>query len=233
VSGLDAIDWDKGNGLLPVIVQDHANGSVLMLGYMNREALAATRAGGRVTFFSRSKQRLWTKGETSGHFLKVRAIAADCDGDALLILAQPLGPVCHRGTLTCFGEDAPQSAAQPYGFLGVLTQTIRQRMAARPPGSYTAKLLGEGPRRIAQKVGEEGIELALASVAQGDEEVIAEAADLLYHVALLLESKGLSLARVVAELEARHARSSGAPEGAPQGAPQGDGGEGAQDSDRG
>jgi phosphoribosyl-AMP cyclohydrolase / phosphoribosyl-ATP pyrophosphohydrolase len=233
VSGLDAIDWDKGNGLLPVIVQDHANGSVLMLGYMNREALAATRAGGRVTFFSRSKQRLWTKGETSGHFLKVRAIAADCDGDALLILAQPLGPVCHRGTLTCFGEDAPQSAAQPYGFLGVLTQTIRQRMAARPPGSYTAKLLGEGPRRIAQKVGEEGIELALASVAQGDEAVIAEAADLLYHVALLLESKGLSLARVVAELEARHARSSGAPEGAPQGAPQGDGGEGAQDSDRG
>jgi phosphoribosyl-AMP cyclohydrolase / phosphoribosyl-ATP pyrophosphohydrolase len=203
VSGLDAVDWDKSQGLLPAIVQDTIDGSVLMLGYMNREALAATQASGRVTFFSRSKQRLWTKGETSGHFLEVRAIAADCDGDTLLILAQPHGPVCHRGTSTCFGEGAPQTAAQPYGFLGVLTQTIRQRIDERPPGSYTAKLLDEGPRRIAQKVGEEGLELALASVAQGDEEVIAEAADLLYHIVLLLEAKGLSLARVVAELAAR------------------------------
>jgi phosphoribosyl-AMP cyclohydrolase / phosphoribosyl-ATP pyrophosphohydrolase len=203
LSGLDTLDWDKGQGLLAAIVQHHTDGSVLMLGYMNREALAATQASGRVTFYSRSKQRLWTKGETSGHFLEVRAIAADCDGDALLILAHPLGPVCHRGTLTCFGADAPQTAAQPYGFLGVLTQTIRQRIDTRPPESYTAKLLDEGPRRIAQKVGEEGLELALASVAQGDEAVIAEAADLLYHVVLLLEAKGLSLARVVAELAAR------------------------------
>jgi phosphoribosyl-ATP pyrophosphohydrolase/phosphoribosyl-AMP cyclohydrolase len=203
LSGLDALDWDKGQGLLPAIVQHHTDGSVLMLGYMNREALAATQASGRVTFYSRSKQRLWTKGETSGHFLEVRAIGADCDGDALLILAHPLGPVCHRGTLTCFGADAPQTAAQPYSFLGVLTQTIRQRIGARPPASYTAKLLDAGPRRIAQKVGEEGLELALASVAQGDEEVIAEAADLLYHVVLLLEAKGLSLARVAAELAAR------------------------------
>jgi phosphoribosyl-AMP cyclohydrolase / phosphoribosyl-ATP pyrophosphohydrolase len=192
LSGLDALDWDKGHGLLPAIVQDDVNGAVLMLGYMNREALAATQAGGRVTFFSRSKQRLWTKGETSGHFLEVRAITADCDGDALLILAHPLGPACHRGTLTCFGEGVPQTAAQPYGYLGVLTQTIRQRIAARPPGSYTAKLLEEGPRRIAQKV--------------GDEEVLAEAADLLDHVVLLLEAKGLSLARVVAELAARGSR---------------------------
>jgi phosphoribosyl-ATP pyrophosphohydrolase/phosphoribosyl-AMP cyclohydrolase len=203
VSSLDTLDWDKGQGLLAAIVQHHTDGSVLMLGYMNREALAATQASGRVTFYSRSKQRLWTKGETSGHFLEVRAIAADCDGDALLILAHPLGPVCHRGTLTCFGADAAQTAAQPYGFLGELTQTIRQRIDTRPPGSYTARLLDEGPRRIAQKVGEEGLELALASVAQGDEEVIAEAADLLYHVVLLLEAKGLSLARVVAELAAR------------------------------
>ena len=206
MSGLDALDWDKEQGLLPAIVQDHVDGSVLMLGYMNREALAATQASGRVTFFSRSKQRLWTKGETSGHFLEVRAIAADCDGDALLILAHPLGPTCHRGTPTCFGEGAPQTAAQPYGYLGVLTQTIRQRIDARPPGSYTAKLLDEGPRRIAQKVGEEGLELALASVAQGDAEVIAEAADLLYHVVLMLEAKGLSLARVVDELAARGGR---------------------------
>jgi phosphoribosyl-ATP pyrophosphohydrolase/phosphoribosyl-AMP cyclohydrolase len=206
LSGLDALDWDKTQGLLPAIVQDHLDGSVLMLGYMNRAALATTQASGRVTFYSRSKQRLWTKGETSGHFLEVRAITADCDGDALLILAHPLGPACHRGTLTCFGAAAPHSAAQPYGFLGMLTRTIRQRIDARPPGSYTAKLLDEGPRRIAQKVGEEGLELALASVAQGDEEVIAEAADLLYHVVLLLEAKGLSLARVVAELAARGER---------------------------
>jgi phosphoribosyl-ATP pyrophosphohydrolase/phosphoribosyl-AMP cyclohydrolase len=203
LSGLAALDWEKSRGLLPAIVQHHSNGSVLMLGYMTREALAATRASGRVTFFSRSRQRLWTKGETSGHFLEVRAMAADCDGDALLILAQPSGPVCHRGTLTCFGADAPQTAAQPYGFLGELTRTIRERIETRPVDSYTVKLLDEGPRRIAQKVGEEGLELALASVAQGDAEVIAEAADLLYHVALLLQAKGLSLAQVVAELAAR------------------------------
>lgn len=203
MSGLDALAWDKAQGLLPAIVQDELDGSVLMLGYMNREALAATQASGRVTFYSRSKQRLWIKGETSGHFLEVRAIAADCDGDALLILAHPLGPVCHRGTPTCFGAGAPQTAAQPYGFLGTLTRTIRQRIDARPPGSYTAELLGEGPRRMAQKVGEEGLELALASVAEGDERVIAEAADLLYHVVLLLEAKGLSLTQVVAELARR------------------------------
>jgi len=202
LSGLDTLDWGKSQGLLPAIVQDPMDGSVLMLGYMTREALAATQASGRVTFFSRSKQRLWTKGETSGHFLEVRSIAADCDGDAILILAKPQGPVCHRGTPTCFGADAPQTAAQPYGFLGALTHTIRQRIATRPPGSYTAKLLDEGPRRIAQKVGEEGLELALASVAQGDDEVIAEAADLLYHVVLLLEARGLSLARVVASIAA-------------------------------
>jgi phosphoribosyl-ATP pyrophosphohydrolase/phosphoribosyl-AMP cyclohydrolase len=210
VSGLDALDWDKSQGLLPAIVQDHEDGAVLMLGYMNREALAATQASGRVTFFSRSKRRLWTKGETSGHFLEVRAIAADCDGDTLLILAHPCGPVCHRGTLSCFGEDAPRSAAQPYGFLGALTRTIRQRVETRPPHSYTAKLLEEGPRRIAQKVGEEGLELALASVAQDDTAVIAEAADLLYHVTLLLETKGLSLAQVVDELAARGAGGGGA-----------------------
>jgi phosphoribosyl-AMP cyclohydrolase / phosphoribosyl-ATP pyrophosphohydrolase len=204
--GLDALDWDKEQGLLPAIVQDHVSGAVLMLGYMNREALAATQASGRVTFFSRSKQRLWTKGETSGNFLEVHAIATDCDGDALLILAHPLGPACHRGTLTCFGEGAPQAAAQAYGYLGVLSRTIRERIAARPHGSYTAQLLEEGPRRIAQKVGEEGLELALASVAQSDEEVIAEAADLFYHVVLLLEAKGLSLARVADELAARGGR---------------------------
>jgi phosphoribosyl-ATP pyrophosphohydrolase/phosphoribosyl-AMP cyclohydrolase len=204
ISGL-TLDWDKGAGLLPAIVQDAANGAVLMLGYMNREALAATQATGRVTFWSRSKHRLWTKGESSGRFLELRQIAADCDGDTLLILAEPKGPACHRGTSTCWGEHAPRSAAQQVAFLGVLERVITQRIATRPPGSYTAKLLDEGTRRIAQKVGEEGLELALAGVAQSDQEIIGEAADLLYHTLLLLKVKGLSLSQVIAELEARHA----------------------------
>lgn len=199
------LDWDKGGGLLPAVVQDAGSGAVLMLGYMNPEALAATRATGRVTFWSRSKGRLWTKGETSGHFLNVRQIAVDCDGDTLLILAEPLGVVCHLGTATCWGENPPRSTAQETAFLGQLEQVIAQRIAERPPGSYTAKLLGEGTRRIAQKVGEEGLELALASIAQSDAEIIGEAADLLYHTLLLLRVKGLSLSQVVAELEARHA----------------------------
>ncbi|HEY5263417.1 MAG TPA: bifunctional phosphoribosyl-AMP cyclohydrolase/phosphoribosyl-ATP diphosphatase HisIE [Steroidobacteraceae bacterium] len=199
------LDWDKGNGLLPAVVQDAGSGAVLMLGYMNRDALAATRLSGRVTFWSRSKGRLWTKGETTGHFLELRQIAADCDGDTLLILAEPQGPVCHRGTPTCWGADAPRATASQVAFLGTLEQIITQRIAAPPPGSYTAKLLGEGTRRVAQKVGEEGLELALAAVAQSDEEIVGEAADLLYHTLLLLKAKGLSLSQVIAELESRHA----------------------------
>jgi phosphoribosyl-AMP cyclohydrolase / phosphoribosyl-ATP pyrophosphohydrolase len=199
------LDWDKGNGLLPAVVQDAGNGAVLMLGYMNRDALAATQASGRVTFWSRSKGRLWTKGETSGHFLELKHIAADCDGDTLLVLAEPKGPACHRGTPTCWGESPPQPAGQGIAFLGILEQVITERIATRPAGSYTAKLLGEGTRRIAQKVGEEGLELALAGVAQSDTEIIGEAADLLYHTLLLLRVKNLSLSQVVAELESRHA----------------------------
>jgi phosphoribosyl-AMP cyclohydrolase / phosphoribosyl-ATP pyrophosphohydrolase len=202
---LETLDWDKGNGLLPAIVQDAGSGAVLMLGYMNREALAATQAGGRVTFWSRSKGRLWTKGETSGHFLECKQIAADCDGDTLLILAEPKGPACHLGTATCWGENPPRSAAQQMGFLNRLEEIIAQRIAARPPGSYTAKLLAEGTLRVAQKVGEEGLELALAAVAQSDREIIGEAADLLYHTLLLLKVKGLSLSQVIVELETRHA----------------------------
>jgi phosphoribosyl-AMP cyclohydrolase / phosphoribosyl-ATP pyrophosphohydrolase len=205
VRGLDTLDWDKGAGLIPAVVQHAQSGAVLMLGYMNREALTATRATGRVTFWSRSKRRLWTKGETSGHFLEVHAIAADCDGDTLLLLARPHGPACHLGTPGCFGAAPPQTSAEPFGFLGALSQVIRQRIAERPAGSYTAKLLADGTRRIAQKVGEEGVELALAGVAQSNREVVAEATDLLYHMMLLLEAKGLSLAEVVEELERRHA----------------------------
>jgi phosphoribosyl-ATP pyrophosphohydrolase/phosphoribosyl-AMP cyclohydrolase len=200
-----SLDWDKGDGLLPAIVQDAGSGAVLMLGYMNREALAATQTSGRVTFWSRTKGRLWTKGETSGHFLELQRIAADCDGDTLLILAEPKGPACHRGTMSCWGDDAPQPAAQGIAFLGTLEQVIAERIATRPAGSYTAKLLGQGTRRVAQKVGEEGMELALAAVIQSDAEIIGEAADLLYHTLVLLRVKDLSLSQVAAELERRHA----------------------------
>jgi phosphoribosyl-ATP pyrophosphohydrolase/phosphoribosyl-AMP cyclohydrolase len=190
--------------LLPAIVQNAASGAILMLGYMNRQALAATQTSGRVTFWSRSKQRLWTKGETSGNYLEVRSIAVDCDADALLILARPSGPACHLGTPTCFGAAAPRAAAESLAFLDVLQETIAARIADPPTDSYTAKLLAQGPHRVAQKVGEEGVELALAAVSQGKTEVIGEAADLLYHLLVLLQSKGLSLAEVVAALEQRH-----------------------------
>jgi phosphoribosyl-ATP pyrophosphohydrolase/phosphoribosyl-AMP cyclohydrolase len=204
MSDLDRLDWVKSDGLLPAIVQDADDGAVLMLGYMSREALAATQSSGRVTFWSRSKRRLWTKGETSGNHLEVQAVAADCDGDTLLILARPSGPACHLGTRTCFGESPPRAAAQSLGFLDSLQRVIAERIANPPPGSYTAKLLAEGPRRVAQKVGEEGVELALAAIAQSDAEVIGETADLLYHVLVLLQSRHLPLAAVVEELEARH-----------------------------
>jgi len=204
MTALEDLDWDKGGGLLPAIVQDAATGAVLMLGYMNREALAVTRQTGHVTFWSRSKGRLWTKGETSGNHLELRAVAADCDGDTLLVLATPQGPACHLNTTTCWGPDAPRAASQDLAFLSTLQAVIAQRVAQRPAGSYTVKLLDEGTLRIAQKVGEEGLELALAAAAQGDTQIVGEAADLLYHLLLLLEVKNLSLARVVAELRARH-----------------------------
>jgi len=201
----DRLDWGKGDGLLPAVVQDANDGTVLMLGYMNREALAATLESNRVTFWSRSKRRLWTKGETSGNYLELRGIAVDCDGDTLLILAHPRGPACHTGSRTCWGAGAPRTATAPLAFLSRLEQVIKQRIVSRPEGSYTAKLLSEGTRRIAQKVGEEGLELALAAVAQSDEQIVGETADLLYHVLLLLQVKDLSLAKVVKELELRHA----------------------------
>jgi len=201
---LPELDWSKGDGLLPAIVQDATTGAVLMLGYMNPEALAATQASGRVTFWSRSKQRLWTKGETSGHFLALRAIAADCDRDSLLILAEPQGPACHVGTPTCFGSDAPQASATELAFLSRLERIIERRITERPAGSYTVKLLDAGIVRIAQKVGEEGLELALAAVAQSDERIVAEAADLIYHGLLLLATKNLSMRQVAAELARRH-----------------------------
>jgi len=199
---IDSLAWDKGDGLLPAIIQDARSGMVLMLGYMNREALRATLSEGRVTFFSRSKNRLWTKGETSGHFLNVVSVQADCDNDALLITANPQGPTCHSGAQSCFGE--AQTDARALSFLARLESVIAQRISERPDGSYTARLWSEGPTRIAQKVGEEGVEVALAAVTQPDDRLVGETADLLFHLALLLKSRNLSLADAVKELESRH-----------------------------
>jgi len=198
-----ALAWDKDAGLLPAIVQHARTGVVLMLGYMNREALRETLTGGRVVFYSRSRQRLWMKGESSGNVLDVVSVTPDCDNDTLLIQAEPSGPVCHRGTPTCFVDQLP-TATERFAFLTELESVIAQRLAERPEGSYTARLVAQGPARIAQKIGEEGVELALAAVLGDDREVVSETADLLYHVLLLVKSRNLSLAHVVAELESRH-----------------------------
>lgn len=199
-----ALDFDKMGGLLPAIVQHARSGAVLMLGYMNREALRETLTRRRVVFYSRSRRCLWEKGETSGNTLELAGVRADCDRDALLVTALPAGPVCHLGTATCFGDDTV-TAGGGLAFLGELQSVIARRIADRPEGSYTARLHAEGPRRIAQKVGEEGVEVALAAVAEADGKLVSESADLIYHLLLLLESRGLRLEHVVAELESRHA----------------------------
>ncbi len=196
----DTIDWAKGGGLVPAIVQDAATARVLMLGYMDRAALDQTVESGKVTFFSRSKNRLWTKGETSGHFLLLEDIAADCDNDTLLVRARPLGPACHNGTETCFGK----GRAPDLGFLGTLEDVIDDRAKAAPDTSYVAKLLNKSIDKIAQKVGEEGVETALAAVALSENDLKNEAADLLFHLMVLLKAKGLSLRDITDVLEARH-----------------------------
>jgi phosphoribosyl-AMP cyclohydrolase / phosphoribosyl-ATP pyrophosphohydrolase len=206
VENLERIDWDKGAGLVPAIVQDAHSGSVLMLGYMNREALRATLESGRVVFFSRSKQRLWQKGETSGHYLELRAVRLDCDADTLLLSAQAAGPVCHTGTTTCFGDE-PLADATRLSFLASLEQIIAQRSAEAPEGSYTARLVQSGVRRVAQKVGEEGLEVALAGCGEDDGALLGECADLLYHLLVLLRTRSLKLDQVVEVLQARHAHS--------------------------
>jgi phosphoribosyl-AMP cyclohydrolase / phosphoribosyl-ATP pyrophosphohydrolase len=200
---IDRVDFAKGGGLVPAIVQDAGSGAVLMLGYMNREALEQTLARGRAVFYSRSKQRLWEKGETTGHSLDVVDVALDCDNDTLLVTARPRGPACHNGTLTCFGDE-PRSSAARIVFLARLEDVIAQRASEKPETSYTARLLEKGITRVAQKVGEEGVELALAGAAQGDDKVVEETADLLFHVLVLLRARGVSLAQVVSQLESRH-----------------------------
>ena len=198
----DVPDWAKGNGLLPAIVQHWLSGEVLMLGYMNADALVQTQADGRVTFYSRSKQRLWMKGESSGNVLALKSIRLDCDADTLLIQAEPRGPTCHTGTSSCFGDSA--DVRPPLGFLAELDALVAQRHVERPTGSYTTKLFDDGIRRIAQKVGEEGVETALAALVQDDEALLGEAADLLFHLVVVLRARGLSLADAIAVLADRH-----------------------------
>jgi len=194
------IDWAKGDGLVPAIIQDAANGAVLMLGYMNEAALRATLASGRVTFFSRSKNRLWEKGESSGNTLALRDIRCDCDNDALLVLADPAGPTCHTGSQSCFKDTSGCAIA----ILGELEATIQERKNNPREGSYTCDLFRQGLARIAQKVGEEGVEVALAGALQS-ETVASESADLLYHLLVLWAASGLAVADVLAVLKQRHA----------------------------
>ncbi len=198
--GLDiaALRFDPA-GLIPVVVQDATTGAVLMLAYANREALERTLETGRMHFYSRSRGRLWLKGESSGNVLEVVELLPDCDGDALLARAHPAGPTCHRGTRSCF--DGEPAALE----LGWLARVVADRRTADPQASYTARLLAEGVDRLAQKVGEEGVETALAAVRHqpGSERLAAEAADLLYHLVVLLEATGVGLEPVAAELARR------------------------------
>ncbi|MFN3960891.1 MAG: bifunctional phosphoribosyl-AMP cyclohydrolase/phosphoribosyl-ATP diphosphatase HisIE [Parvularculaceae bacterium] len=190
------IDFAKGGGLVPAVVQDAATLQVLMLAYMDRAALEETIASGEATFFSRSRAQRWRKGETSGNRLKVVSIGADCDGDAILLAVEPQGPACHLGTASCFGA----ATAPGVGRLALLERTIAVRAGGE---GYTARLLGEGVRRIAQKVGEEGVETALAGAGGADDELCGEAADLLYHLLVLLKARDLSLEDVMAVLKKR------------------------------
>lgn len=192
-----ALDWSKGDGLLPAVVQDADTGRVLMLAYMNSQALEQTLGTGKVTFWSRSRRRLWTKGETSGNTLALVSVEADCDGDALLVQARPAGPTCHLGRTSCF-------AGAPAAFTPELQRVIAQRAQDGKEGSYTRQLMDAGQARIAQKVGEEGVEVALAAVASGD--LIEESADLIYHLLVLLQSSGCHWDEVEAELRRRHAQ---------------------------
>ncbi len=194
------IDFEKSGGLVPAIIQDADTLQVLMLGYMNADAVAKTNETRLVTFYSRSRQMLWTKGETSGNTLALVDMTIDCDNDTLLVKARPTGPTCHEGTVSCFGDEG----ADGVGFLSYLEQLIEGRKTADPESSYTAQLL-QGPlRRAAQKVGEEGVETALAAVAETDDKLVSEAADLIYHTLVLLAAKDMKFERVIKELQSRH-----------------------------
>jgi phosphoribosyl-ATP pyrophosphohydrolase/phosphoribosyl-AMP cyclohydrolase len=195
------LDFTKLNGLIPAIIQDNTTNVVLMLGFMNEEAVAKTEETGQVTFFSRTKNRLWTKGEESGNFLNVVSIAADCDNDTLLIKVNPVGPVCHTGDDTCWGETNEESDIQ---FIEYLQDFIDQRKQEMPEGSYTTSLFQKGTRKIAQKVGEEAVETIIGAMADDDENFIYEGADLLYHLIVLLSHKGYRIEDLARELKKRH-----------------------------
>lgn len=199
-NNVDQLDWNKMDGLIPCMVQDASSGRLLMQGYMNQESVQATLTSGKVTFYSRSKERLWCKGESSGNVLHLQELVADCDQDALLALATPAGPTCHLGTESCWVPSQQPAASE----LVELQRTILARQAEGDASkSYTAKLLNDGVRRCAQKVGEEGVEVALAAVAQDDDALLNESADLLYHLMVVLAARDLSIDDVVAVLRQR------------------------------
>jgi phosphoribosyl-ATP pyrophosphohydrolase/phosphoribosyl-AMP cyclohydrolase len=196
--------WKKSDNLLPAIVQDAYDGRVLMQAFMSRKALDFTLTSGRVTFWSRSRKKLWTKGETSGNYLLLEAIHSDCDRDSLLVLARPHGPTCHLGTASCFDDEEEGPTTPSLAFLGGLDRLLKMRHYDLPQGSYSTELFEAGIRRIAQKVGEEGVETALAAVGGDDKEVCDESADLIYHLFVLLRSRGMSFERVIETLKGRH-----------------------------
>jgi phosphoribosyl-ATP pyrophosphohydrolase/phosphoribosyl-AMP cyclohydrolase len=197
---LTALAWKKMDNLMPAIIQHHATGAVLMQGYMNQESLEQTLITGKATFFSRSKQALWVKGETSGNFLNVKQVVTDCDLDSLLIACDPIGPSCHLGTESCF----PEQKLSQQNFLSQLEQVIASRKNDSPEESYTARLLSKGTTKVAQKVGEEGVEVALAAVAETKEDLLGECADLFYHTLVLLQDKNVQLSEVMTVLQQRH-----------------------------
>ena len=194
------LDFDKGNGLIPAVIQDFESNKVLMLGFMNKEAYEKTQKEGKVTFYSRTKKALWTKGETSGNFLHVKNILTDCDNDTLLIKVKPEGPVCHTGSDTCFDEEN----SDKLGFLTFLQDLIYQRKAEMPEGSYTTKLFNKGINKIAQKVGEEAVELVIEAKDPHDDLFLNEAADLIYHLLVLFTERGYRIDDVITILRSRH-----------------------------
>ncbi|EGQ8732806.1 bifunctional phosphoribosyl-AMP cyclohydrolase/phosphoribosyl-ATP diphosphatase HisIE [Vibrio parahaemolyticus] len=198
----ERINWEKVDGLVPAIVQDFQSSQVLMMGYMNQDALAKTGETGQVTFFSRTKERLWTKGETSGNVLQLVNISLDCDNDTLLVRVNPIGPTCHTGTTTCWDGDAQEESQMVW--LHQLEQLLAARKSADPDSSYTASLYARGIKRISQKVGEEGVEVALAATSGDKAELVCESADLIYHLLVLLQDQGLSMNDVVNKLKERH-----------------------------
>ena len=198
----ERINWEKVDGLVPAIVQDYQSSQVLMMGYMNPAALEKTGETGNVTFFSRTKERLWTKGETSGNVLQLKNIALDCDNDTLLVKVNPIGPTCHTGTTTCWDGDKQEETQMVW--LHQLEQLLAARKDADPESSYTASLYARGTKRISQKVGEEGVEVALAATSGDKAELVCESADLIYHLMVLLQDQGLSMNDVVNKLKERH-----------------------------